>query len=238
MDSLIVHTCIASASSFAILVGIANGGVVLAQANAFSCLFMQLMIACYSRVCSAPFVALAICKVFWNSTVLMSHTWCHSRSPVLVLPSRRGHFPVMDAGGSPFPHNDGASMDAGAKDVTGTAVAGASSDPTGGNSTLGPTSAGSVLEHAIIPLYGMSRVPVSHRCHFLEDLLSVHSAISESRVNFHSCHSHDVGVSLLFPPVLTSLQRLSSSASALWWHSLSEGSFSSSDLTPLVASLY
>ena len=57
---------------------------------------------------------------------------------------------MMDAGGSPFPHNDGASIDAGAKDVMGTMVAGASSDPTGGSSTLGPTSTGSASENAII----------------------------------------------------------------------------------------
>ena len=112
MDSLRVHTCIASASSFAILVGITKGGVVLAQASAFSCVFMQLMIACCSRVRSAPFVALAICKVFLNSTALMFHAWCHGRCPVLVLPREQGHFPMMDAGGSPFPHKEGASVEA------------------------------------------------------------------------------------------------------------------------------
>ena len=61
------------------------------------------MITCCSRVQNAPFVALEICKAFWNLTALMSHTWCYSCSPVLVLPSGWGHFPVMDAGGSPFP---------------------------------------------------------------------------------------------------------------------------------------
>ena len=57
----------------------------------------------------------------------------------------------MDAGESPFPHNDGTSMDAGAKDVMGTAVASASSDRTGGSSTLGPTFTGSASGNAIIP---------------------------------------------------------------------------------------
>ena len=58
----------------------------------------------------------------------------------------------MEAGGSPFPHNDGASVDTGAEDVMGIIVAGAFFDPMGGSSTLGPTSTGSVLENAIIPL--------------------------------------------------------------------------------------
>ena len=48
--------------------------------------------------------------------------WCHGHNPALVSPNGWGHFPVMDAGGSPFPHNNGARMDAGAEDMMGTAV--------------------------------------------------------------------------------------------------------------------
>ena len=64
MDLLSVHTCITSASSFVMPVGITKGGVVLAQASAFLCLFMRLMIACCSRACSGPFVTLAIAGCF------------------------------------------------------------------------------------------------------------------------------------------------------------------------------
>ena len=139
------------------------------------------MITCCLRVHSVPFVALAICKMFWNLTVLMLHTWCYSRSPILVLPSRWGHFPVMDAGGSPFPHNDGASMDSGTGVTMGTVVYGAfGSDPTGRSFVLGPISSGSASENAIIPLYGTSGVPVLCHHHFLEVLLSSCSAMSES----------------------------------------------------------
>ena len=69
---------------------------------------------------SVPFIALAICKVFWNLTVFMSHAWCHGRCPALVLPRGQGHFPMMDAGGSPFPHNEGASVDGGISIAAGT----------------------------------------------------------------------------------------------------------------------
>ena len=111
-----------------------KGGVVLARASAFLCLFMQLIITCCSRVRSAPFVTLAICKVFLNLTVFMSHTWCHGHCPVLVLPRGQGHFPMMDAGGSPFPHNDGASVDGGIMVTAGTTGSGTAcaTDPTGG----------------------------------------------------------------------------------------------------------
>ena len=57
----------------------------------------------------------------------------------------------MDAGGSPFSHNNSASMDTGTKDVIGTTVVSASSDSVGGSSTLEPTSAGLVSGNAIIP---------------------------------------------------------------------------------------
>ena len=101
-----------------------------------------------------PFIALAICKAVWNLTVLTLHTLCHGHSPALVLPSGWGHFPVMDAGGSPFPHNDGASVDGGAVVVTGTVVSGAfCSDPTGGSSVPRPISSGSASGNATILLY-------------------------------------------------------------------------------------
>ena len=123
----------------------------LARASAFSCLFMQLMISCCSRVHSVPFDTLEICRVFWNLTVFMSHTWCHGHSPVLVLPSGWGHFPMMKAG-SPFPHNDGASVDGGMMVVVGTVVSSACcSDPTGGSTIWGPNSLGSGLGNSIIP---------------------------------------------------------------------------------------
>ena len=102
------------------------------------------MITCCSRVHSVPFVTLAICRVFWDSTTFMSHTWCHSHSPILVLPSGQGHFPMMEAGGSPFPHNDSASMDGGTMVMAGTVVSSTCcSEPTGGSTLWGPTSMGS-----------------------------------------------------------------------------------------------
>ena len=145
MDSLIVHTCIASASSFVIPVGIMKGGVVLARASAFLCLFMRLIIACCLRVHSVPLITLAFYKAFWNSTAFTSHTWCHGCCPDLVLPRGQGHFPMMDAGGSPFPHNNGANVDSGitvAVGTTGSSTA-CSTDPTGGSTLWGPNSTGS-----------------------------------------------------------------------------------------------
>ena len=172
MDSLSVHTCIASASSFAIPVGITKGGVVLARARAFSCLFMQLMITCCLRVHSVPFIALAICKAFWNSTVFTLHAWCHRRCPALVLPRGWGHFLMMDAGGSPFPHthNEGASMDGGITIVAGTTGSGTActTDPTGGSTVWGPSSMGSVLGNSGSPPGVISRALVSWRRRFLE----------------------------------------------------------------------
>ena len=151
-ESLRVHTCIASASSFAIPVGITKGGVVLAWTSAFSCLFMRFMIACCSRVHSASFVALAICKAFWNLTALMSHAWCHGHCPVLVFPRGRGHFPVIDAGGSPFPYNEGVSVDGGITVAAGTPGSGAAcvTDPTGGSTVWGPSSIGSASGNSVI----------------------------------------------------------------------------------------
>ena len=152
-DSLRVHTCIASASSFAIPVGITKGGVVLACTSAFSCLFMQFIITCCSRVRSAPFVALAICRAFRNSTALMSHAWCHGCCPVLVFPRGQGHFPVIDAGGSRFPHKDGASVDGGNTVAAGATGSGAACgvDLIGGSTVWGPNSIGSVLGNSVIP---------------------------------------------------------------------------------------
>ena len=99
------------------------------------------------RVCSAPFVALAICKAFRNSTALMLHAWCHRRCPVLVLPRGQGHFPVIDPGGSPFPHNEGASIDGGITVAAGTTGSGAAcvTDLAGGSTVWGPSSMASVL---------------------------------------------------------------------------------------------
>ena len=188
---------------------------------------MQLIITCCSRVHSVPFVTLAICRVFWNSTMLTLHSWCHACSPVLVLPSRWGHFPVMDAGGSPFPHNDGASIDSGSGVAIGTVVSGAfCSDPMGGSSILGPISSGSALGNAITPPYGMSRAPMLCCHHFLEFLLSSFSAMSESEVDSHSHHSCDAETSLHFPLFLSSFLRWCSLNYALWRHSFSESSCS------------
>ena len=106
---------------------------------------------------------------------------------------------MMDAGGSPFPHNNGASVDGGTMVVVGTVVSGACcSDPTGGSTIWGPTSMGSVLGKAIIPLSRMSGVPVSRCCRFLEVLLSKCSAMSESVTDSHSHHSHVAEVSVCF----------------------------------------
>ena len=81
------------------------------------------------------FRALAICNAFRNLTALMSHAWCHGRCPILVFPRGQGHFPVIDAGGSPFPHNKGVSVDGGNTIAAGTTGSGAAYviDPTGGS---------------------------------------------------------------------------------------------------------
>ena len=58
---------------------------------------------------------------------------------------------MVDAGGSPFPHNEGASVDGGTEVVMGTVVPGAfSSDPMGRSSVLGPISLGLGLGNATI----------------------------------------------------------------------------------------
>ena len=180
----------------------------LTQASVFSCLFMQLMITCCSRVRSAPFVTLAICRAFWNSTAFTSHTWCHSHSPVLVLPSGRGHFPMMEAGGSPFLHNNGASIDGDMTVAASTVVSSACcSDTTGGSTVWGPTSMGSASWDSIISPDGTSGMPVSQCHHFLDVLLSKCSAMSESVVDFHLCHSHMAETSLCFPLLFPSFRR-------------------------------
>ena len=80
---------------------------------------------------------------------------------------------MMDAGGSPFPHNEGASVNGGTEVATGTAVSIAfSSDPKGGSSILGPISLGSASGNVIIPLYGTSGMLVSHHHCFLEQYQS------------------------------------------------------------------
>ena len=115
---------------------------------------------------------------------------------------------MMDAGGSPFPHNNSASMDGGTGVATGTVVSGAfGSDQTGGSSVLEPISSGSALGNSIIPPYGTSGVPVSCCCHFLEVLLSGCSAMSESEVYSHSYYSCEAETSLCFPLFLSSFWR-------------------------------
>ena len=110
---------------------------------------------------------------------------------------------MMDAGGSPFPHNDGANMDSGITVAAGTAGSGTacSTDLTGGSIVLGPNSTGSAFWNSVIPPGGTSGAPVSWRRRFLELLLSVCSAMSESEVDSHSHHLPEVeaGVSLCFP---------------------------------------
>ena len=163
---------------------------------------------CYSRVCSVPFVTLAICRAFLNSNAFMSHTWWHGCNPVLVLQSGWGHFPMMEAGGSPFPHNDGSSVDGGITIAVGTVVSSACcSDPTGGSTVWGPTSMGSASGNSIIPPGGTSGTPVLRCCHFLDVLLSVCSAMSESMADSHSWHSCVAETSLCFPLPLPSFWR-------------------------------
>ena len=200
------------------------------------------MIACCSRVGSVPFIALAICKVFWNSTVFTSHALCHGCCPALVLPRGWGHFPVMDAGGSPFPHNEGASVDGGITVVVGTTGSGTActTDPTGGSTVWGPSSMGSTSGNSGSPPGGTSGTLVSWHCRFLELLLSVCSAMSESEADSHAHHSRvvEADVSFCFPLPLTSFQRLWRSDSALRRHSFSESSCSCRDFAFLTVSWY
>ena len=159
-----------------------------------------------------PFVALAICKVFLNSTAFTSHTWCHRCCPALVLPRGRGHFPVMDAGGSPFPHNDGASVDGGITVAAGTTGSGTAyaTDPNGGSTVWGPSSMGLVSGNSGSPPGGTSGAPVLWHHRFLKLLLSVCSAMSESKADSHSRHLCvvEAEVSFCFPFPLTSFRRL------------------------------
>ena len=143
---------------------------------------------------STPFIALAICKAFWNLTALTSHAWCHGCYPVLVFPRGWSYFPMMDAGGSPFPHKEGASVDGGITIMAGTAGSGTAcaTDPTRGSTVWGPSSMGSASGNSGSPPGGMSSAPVSWHCRFLELLLSVCSAMSESEADSHSRHSHVV----------------------------------------------
>ena len=92
--------------------------------------------------------------------------------------------------------------------------------------------------NSIIPLGRMSIVPVS-QCHcFLDVLLGVCSAMSESMVDSHSHHSHVAETSLCFPLPFPSFWRWCSLDSALWWQSFSELSCSCSDFVFLIASWY
>ena len=168
----------------------------------------------------------------------MSQAWCHRHCPVLVLPRGWGHFPVMDAGGSPFPHKEGASVDGGitiTAGITGSGMA-CATDPTGGSTVWGPSSMGSASGNSGNPPGGTSGAPVSWRHHFLKLLLSVCSAMSESETDSHSCHPCvvEAEVSFCFPFPLTSFRRSWSSDSTLWRRSFLE----SRDFMFLIASWY
>ena len=146
--------------------------------------------------------------------------------PALVLPRGWGHFPMMDAGGSPFPHNDGASMDGGimvAAGITGSGTT-CTIDSTGGSTIWGPSSMGSASGNSVSLPGGTSSTPVLQRLRFLELLLSVCSAMSESKVDSHSCDSRvvEAEVSFCFPLPLTSFRRLWSSDSTLQQYSFLE----------------
>ena len=60
---------------------------------------------------------------------------------------------MIDAGGSPFPHNDGASVDGGNTVAAGTTGSGAAcgTDPTGGSTVWGPNSISSASGNSVIP---------------------------------------------------------------------------------------
>ena len=179
--------------------------------------------------------ALATCRAFWNSGSEICRHLCAG----LDFPSRWGSFPIMDAGGSPFPH--GGSVDPVGMDSTipiGRGKSGPSFPnfvcPINGRTCPGPTSMGVVLGNGIIPLEGSLGAACSCLRHFLEPLLSIHSSVSESNSDSHLCHSHDTGEALHFPNVLTSFWWLLSSVpsldclvSALQRWSFSEESFSS-----------
>ena len=118
---------------------------------------------------------------------------------------------MIDAGGSPFPHKEGASVDGGITVTVGTIGSGAACvlDPTGGSTVCGPNSMGSMSGSSGMSPEGTSGVLVSRHCHFLELLLSVCSAMSESEADSHSGNSRDVEaeVSFCFPFPLTSFWR-------------------------------
>ena len=158
----------------------------------------------------------------------------------LGFPCGQHHFPMMDAGGSPFPHNDGASMDGGMMVAVGTIVSSTCcSDPTGGSTVWGPTSMGSALGNSIVPPGGMSGAPVLQHHHFLDVLLSICLAMSESVADSHSCHSRVAETSLCFPLLFPSFWRWCSSDSALQQCSfLLELSCSCSDFVFLITSWY
>ena len=77
---------------------------------------------------------------------------------------------MMDAGGSPFPHKEGASVDGGitvAAGITGSGMA-CATDPTGGSTVCGPSSMGSALGSLGSSPDGTSGTPVLWRRRFLE----------------------------------------------------------------------
>ena len=149
---------------------------------------------------------------------------------------------MIDAGGSPFLHNEGASVDSGITVTAGTTGSGATcvTDPIGGSTIWGPSSMGSVSGSSGRSPDGTSGAPVSRRHHFLELLLSVCSAMSESEADSHSCHSRvvEAEVSFCFPFPLTSFRRSWSSDSALQQHSFLESSCSCNDFVFFTASWY
>ena len=146
---------------------------------------------------------------------------------------------MMEAGGSPFPHNDGASVDGGTTVAACTVVSSTHcSDPTGGSNVWGHTSMGSVSGNSVIPPGGTSSGPVSQHHHFPDVLLSICSAMSESVADSHSHHSCFAETSLHFPLSFPSFRRWWSSDSTLRCCSFSELSFSCSDLVFLIVSWY
>ena len=152
----------------------------------------------------------------WDNVILdfLWHVCCYSSD------GHRHSFPVMYAGGSPFPHRGSIDpIGMGSMILVGRGMFGPSLlipvCPIEGRTFPGLTFMGGASGNGIIPLAGSSGAVWSHLHCFLEPLLGVHSAVSVSESDSHSCHLHENGDALHFPNDLTSFWRLLSSVLSL-----------------------
>ena len=126
----------------------------------------------------------------------------------LGFPKWTGPFPRDGSRGVSLSPQQWCQWDGGMTVTAGTMVSGACfSDPIGSSIVWGPTSMGSASGNSVISPGRMFGRPVSRCRRFLDVLLSVCSAMSESVVDSHSHHSHVAETSLCFPLSFPSFRR-------------------------------